>query len=208
MLISDAGRYNDGEGQWTSMLQALGNTGGTMPMEQARWEVRAAFEVLSAPGVGFGAIKSTLQKLARVQANRVRFPDKRIVNGRIVVMVALALCFSSRGDGFVPDLGLFVRGQTAALKRLAVVMVEDAWPLRQLLRALGHGERNPGCVLAALLGASLVTSRVPSYAVPRDVVVSSLVVMAASLHSPACVAWRQWKEGKNLSTAGSVLTSK
>ena len=56
---------------------------------------------------------------------------------------------------------VIVGRQTAALKRLAVIMVEDAWPLPQQLLGLRHSERNltASCVLAALLGASLVTAR-------------------------------------------------
>ena len=56
-----------------------------------------------------------------------------------VMAVATGLLFSTMGDGFVPDLGLFVRGPTAALKRLGVIAVEDALPT--------YGAPHVGCAL-------------------------------------------------------------
>ena len=150
--------------------------------------------------MGFGALKSCFQKMARVQANVVEiplppqgYPQITRVDGRILVMVALAITFTSRGGGFVPDLGLYVRGQVAALKRLGVTMVEDAWPERPMLRGMPGVtlvERDPGVVLAALLAAATVCVQVTDYYVPKTVIKSALHVMAASLHSSNVIAWR------------------
>lgn len=196
-LLSDACRYSvrDERGQQAnvSMLE-------NMDFATARAHVSASFGVLSGPKVGFGALKSCFQKMARVQANVVAIPLPPMpysqithIDGRILVMVALAITFTSRGGGFVPDIGLYVRGQVAALKRLGVTMVEDAWPERPMLNGLPGvtvEERNPGVVLAALLAAATVCVQVTDYHVPRAVIKSALHVMAASLHSSNVISWR------------------
>ena len=196
-LLSDACKYKvrDGERRET-MVGMLGN----MDPNTARVYVEASFGVLSGPKVGFGALKSCFQKMARVQANVVDiplppqgYPQITRVDGRILVMVALAIAFTSRGGGFVPDIGLYVRGQVAALKRLGVTMVEDAWPERPMLNGLPGvtlEERDPGVVLAALLAAATVCVQVTDYYVPKTVIKSALHVMAASLHSSNVIAWR------------------
>lgn len=205
-LMSDACKYKvkDEHGQ-TLTVSMFGN----LNVETARDQVAAAFGVLSGSNVRFGALKSCLQKMARIQANQVRiplppegYPQITLIDGRILVMVALAITFTSRGGGFVPDLGLYVKGQVAAMKRLGVTMVEDAWPERPMLKGLpgkSSAERDPGIILAALMGASLVCMRVVDYNVPLTVIKSCLHIMAASLHSSNVIAWRSGLRGTEMS---------
>jgi hypothetical protein len=166
---------------------------GDLTEEQAANEVKVCFDVLGGPNVSFGALKSCIQKLARVQADRVRMPQGEIVNGRVAIMVALGILFTSRGSGFVPDLGLYVRGATSALKRLGVIMVEDAWPERAQLRGLPGptpADRDSGVVMAAILATSLLTAQVADYYPRRSIIRNCMHVMAASLHSDKLISWR------------------
>ncbi|MGB2470331.1 MAG: hypothetical protein ACPIA5_05720, partial [Flavobacteriales bacterium] len=165
--------------------------GSPMSPDVAKTDALKAFRVLNTPGVGFGFLKSCFQKIPRVHADMVTLPDGvTTVNARLVVMVALGLCFSKKGDGFIPDLGMFVRGQTAALKRLGVICCEDALPYSGLLKCLKFGKRNVGKVVAALMGAGLTTMRVSDYNAPDDLIVSSLMISAAAVESRLIVAWR------------------
>ena len=187
LISSNAARFNV-DGVLTSALE--------MPREQALADIAKAYEHLSQRTVGFGFLKSCLQKLCRVQAHKVIMPDEATVDARIVAMVAIGLCFSNKGDGFVPDLGTFVRGQTAALKRLAVTCCEDAWPQVGLLKGLNYGKRNTGTVVSALLGASLLTVRIPTYNVPRSVVVSAMLINCMAVQTQLVVRWRGTAVGR------------
>ena len=115
---------------------------------------------LAHPGVSFGALKSLMQKIARFRPNKnVRFPggDNAAdydVNAKVVMLAATLLCLSTKGDGYLPDLHMSVRGATAACKRLAVIAVEDAW-------FSGENDRSPS--LRALLGLAMATMRMPDY---------------------------------------------
>lgn len=166
---------------------------GDLTEEQAEAQVAMCSKVLSGAHVSFGGLKSCIQKLARVQADRVRLPQGEIVNGRVAIMVCLGLLFTSRGSGFVPDLGLYVRGATSALKRLSVVMVEDAWPTRAHLKGLPGltpADRDPGVVMAAILSTSLLTAQVADYYPSRSIIRNCMHVMAAALHSDKLISWR------------------
>jgi len=115
---------------------------------------------LAHPGVSFGALKSLMQKIARFRPNQsVRFPggdneEDYAVNARMVMLAATLLCLSTKGDGYLPDLHMSVRGATAACKRLAVIAVEDSW-------FSGADDRSPS--LRALLGLAMATMRMPDY---------------------------------------------
>lgn len=114
---------------------------------------------LAHASVSFGALKSLMQKIARFRPNKdVRFPDDAggtyDVNARVVMLAATLLCLSTKGDGYLPDLHMSVRGATAACKRLAVIAVEDSW-------FSGENDRSPA--LRALLGLAMATMRMPDY---------------------------------------------
>ena len=198
-MMSDACKFRvQGEDGEISKVHLFGD----LTEEQAEGQVKVCFDVLSGPNVSFGALKSCIQKLARVQADRVRMPHGEVVNGRIAIMVALGLLFTRRGDGFVPDLGLFVRGATSALKRLGVIMVEDAWPERAQLKGLPGptpADRDSGVVMAAILATSLLTAQVADYYPRRSLIRNCMHVMAAALQSDRVISWR------NVNMAGSAL---
>ena len=187
------------------MVSALRSVQSDDPAAEYKRQARQVFEVLKQPGVGFGFLKSCFQKLCRLQAHQIRLPNATKVDGRVVVMVALGLCFSKKGDGFVPDLGMFVRGQTAALKRLGVTCGEDAFPKTELLGGLRHGAQDPGTVIAALMGAGLCTMRIASYNVPDSVIVSAMLVNCMALETPAVVIWRSPVRIQNVAAANQPV---
>lgn len=188
-MMSDACKFRVPDENGISEVHLFGD----LMEEQVQAQVKTCFEVLSGPNVSFGALKSCIQKLARVQADRVRLPQGEIVNGRVAIMVCLGILFTSRGSGFIPDLGLYVRGATSALKRLGVIMVEDAWPEREQLNGLPGStpaDRDSGVVMAAILATSLLTSQVADYYPRRSIIRNCMHVMAAALHSDKLISWR------------------
>lgn len=130
-----------------------------------------------------GPLKSSMQKLVRFNAQSVELPDGSNVPAIVCAMAALGICFTNRGDEFIPDLSLFVRGPTAALKRLGVIMIEDAWPK-------GDGEKVSG-MLAAIMASSLATLRLPSWSPPLELVRVTLLTIGACVRSDRVLAWRK-----------------
>ena len=192
-------KLEDGSIQLVSLLDGL---------DEARMtsELAAVFDVLSTSTIGAGALKSLLQKALRYGAKYTELPDGVHADTRIVVLVTIALLYTIKSV-FVPDLGTHVRGCTNAAKRLAVIMVEDAWPRMGLLRGLGavHGQSfNPGTVLSALLGVALVTARVATYEPDDSVLFASLLVGVACHQSEQILDWRGHSEASELSTRSDL----
>ena len=160
-------------------------------------EIDTVFGVLTAPSIGAGALKSLLQKSLRYGAKETALPagygGGARVDTRIVVLVCVALLYTIKSS-FMPDLGLHVRGCTNASKRIAVIMVEDAWPRMELLRGLSaisdDGDFNPGSVLSALMGVALTTARVATYEPPDSVIFASMLVAVACHQSDEIIDWR------------------
>ena len=117
------------------------------------------WRVLNQDGVKAGALKSIMQKLIRFGAPRCRLPapvaaDGVVVDTDRVVVAATLLCLSTKGDSYLPDLHMSVRGVTAACKRLAVIAVEDAW-------FAGDGDHSG--TLVGLLAMAMVSARYDGY---------------------------------------------
>lgn len=122
-------------------------------------EHELVWRVLNQDGVKAGALKSIMQKLIRFGAPRCRLPapvaaDGVVVDTERVVVAATLLCLSTKGDSYLPDLHMSVRGVTAACKRLAVIAVEDAW-------FAGDGDRSG--TLVGLLAMAMVSARYDKY---------------------------------------------
>ena len=75
-----------------------------------------------------GPLKSAFQKFVRIRTDRVAIPDRE-VSSKLFVASTFALCATKAGDAYLPDLHISVPGHVAALKRAAIVMVEDALPV-------------------------------------------------------------------------------
>ena len=134
-----------------------------------------------------GPLKSAFQKLVRFGSERVQLPGGSVDSG-IACMAALGICFTNRGDEFLPDLSLFVRGATAALKRLGVVMAEDAWPEFD----------DPSSMLAATMAAALATVRLPQWIPPQSIITSCLKIINACCKSRCVLRWRTQQVSTNI----------
>ena len=133
-----------------------------------------------------GALKSLLQKVARFHAEKVDLQTDPglilcpiLVSPAVVAAVAVALLFAHKGD-FSPELQLFTRGCTAALKRTAVIAVEDAWV---------HAPDS--CrTISMLLALALATKEMREYEPPRDAVLATIRMAGQSALSNCMIAWR------------------
>lgn len=99
------------------------------------------------------------------------------VPASVVAALSAALLFAETGV-FSPELQLFTRGCTAALKRLAIILVEDAWVPGSEQAVLG------------LLCLALATQRMGEYLPPRRVVLAALRLAARAADAETLIAWR------------------
>ena len=112
------------------VCEALNAAPRLLPSEVRPAEVEHAAAAL-AP-LSAGGLKSLLQKALRFHARGVDLGFGAAGGGAtlptpLVAAVGAALLFAERGS-FSPELQTFTRGGTAAFKRAAVVLLEDAWP--------------------------------------------------------------------------------
>lgn len=196
-LMSDRWKFSQPDGR-QSLFEDL------CP-EAADAHVDACFAVIDRPSVTAGSLKSMLQKAIRFGAESTLLPEVApeatepvLVDTRIFIAVVLGLLFSTRSS-FVPDLGTHVRGPTAALKRLAVILVEDGWAQRVSLEGLGlmssDAAKNPSRALAALMGAALAATRLGAWHPTKEIVVSSMAIAIAAHQSPTLIDWRTVQAG-------------
>lgn len=103
-------------------------------------------------GATAGELRSLLQKIIRFAGSAVVMaaPSGEVHAATHDVLQAVMLRFVVHAGGFVPQLQTFVRGLPSFLKRLAVIIVEDAWipegcdrALHDLLLAAVVSEQDP-----------------------------------------------------------------
>ena len=129
------------------------------------------WDLLAQPSVSFGALKSLMQKIARFRPNKTVMLPVADANGsyeanaKMTMLAATLLCLSTKGDGFLPELHLSVRGATAACKRLGVIAIEDSWFLNSITHT--PADRSPS--LRALFGLGMATMRMSDYHVSAEV---------------------------------------
>ena len=156
-------------------VSLAGALGGTDAQRDAVWAC------LVQPGVGAGALKSLMQKAVRFGQPLTELPDETgtplSVPTRLVMAAATLLCLSTRGDMYLPDLHISVRGITNACKRLAVIAAEDAW-----FADPAHG----ASTLEALLGLAAVAARCATYQI--DTATAKRVALVAA-DLAASAAW-------------------
>ena len=131
-------------------------------------------------GMSAGVLKSYLQKLIRFRAGSVESPEISVVDARAMVVVVLCRLCALAGS-FSPELQLFTRGCTAALKRLAVIAVEDSWV---------DAPSTPS-IITALLGVAVVSKYMASYHPPVSMVAAVCEFAIALGQSPLVLAWRR-----------------
>jgi superfamily II DNA or RNA helicase len=148
------------------------------------------WDLLAQPSVSFGALKSLMQKTARFRPKTVMLPipdenGECEANAKMVMLAATLLCLSTKGNGYLPDLHMSVRGATAACKRLGVIAVEDSW----FLNSTAHTPEDRSPSLRALFGLAMATMRMSNYHISAEVAkeVGKLAVHLVS--SKQIIAW-------------------
>lgn len=165
-----------------AVCEALGLEGA-----EERAHVEAAYNLLSR--MSSGGLKSSMQKTIRFHSSVVQLlpgvpakagsagatAAKEItkVPSRVYAATALALLFADKGS-FSPELQLYTRGCTSALKRLAIILVEDTWlQVPKIERAL-----------RSLLGLALACQRITTYYPSRKSVLKAIALAALAADSP------------------------
>lgn len=126
-----------------------------------------------------GGLKSCLQKAIRFGASTVNLGGA-VVPTPLVAATVVALLFADKGS-FSPELQLFTRGGTAAFKRLAVILVEDAW-----IDTEGGLEHH----VLALVALALAMQRMVDYEPPNAGIVAAVRLAGLAAASSCVVAWR------------------
>lgn len=140
-----------------------------------------------------GGLKSLLQKTIRFHAKSV---DMNLNNEEgenklpvaLVAATAAGLLFTRAGN-FSPELQLYTRGCTSALKRMGVIIAEDAWVAKATKAVLG------------LMATAYATQRMPEYQPPHSVVLATMKLAAKAAESPVLIAWRKSVPPQNAITA-------
>lgn len=180
MRIPSSGATHDSVEDLT--IEALQGLQGLQALEV---EARRCVEVLR--HFSMGVLKSCLQKTIRFHAKKVDIYGERI-SVEVVAAVSTGLLFALKG-GFSPELQLFSKGSTAALKRLGVILVEDAW--------------DSAAALAALFGLASVSCG--DYAVPREVTVLVMRLAAKAAGSSTVISRKTGSESRSESRSESTL---
>jgi len=134
-----------------------------------------------------GMLKSALQKAVRFGAPLVTpLSGASPWDARCYTATAGALLLLNPG-GFVPQIQKMVRGVVAALKRTAVVAIEDAYPGAE---AADDGSLPSVGPVVSMLGTALVCQHVRGYTPSAEATRVCLVTLVAACESDAVVAWR------------------
>ena len=149
------------------------------------------WDLLAQPSVSFGALKSLMQKIARFRPNKtvmlpVTDPNGCLeANAKMTMLAATLLCLSTKGDGYLPDLHMSVRGATAACKRLGVIAIEDSWFLNNTPHT--PADRSPS--LRALFGLGMATMRMADYHISAEVAKEIGRLSTHLVSSKQIIAW-------------------
>ena len=190
-----------------TVVDALKQQGILGAEDQATWLVLPKIEqcVEALRPLSIGGLKSLLQKTIRFRAKTVNLGltqhDQQLdvqqhnssegsaagvdtlscrPPAALVAAIAATLLFCEAGV-FSPELQLYTRGSTSALKRTAVTLVEDSW--------VEGAEQE----LQALMCLALATQRMPDYEPSREVILATARLAAKAVESPLLVAWREEK---------------
>lgn len=149
-------------------------------------------------------LKSMLQKAARYGATNVELGKEQtgldhdiVAPTYIFNAVVAASMFACKG-AFSPELQLFTRGCTAAFKRIAVTMVEDAWPTR------GSGDKF--VLLCGLLGYALITQRMTQWNPPLVTIHSAILAAASMSRSRSMLKWHNRECGPHVKHESVEMT--
>ena len=156
----------------------LAKYGDKMKLDTVVSQIRACMDALER--LTMGGVKSVLQKVLRFGAKQVSLPTSSSRHGHVVCSNIMAACCSATlfvlAGAFIPELQCFSRGCVAALKRLAVIIMEDAW----LSKAR----------LDVLTVAALLFQRCPSRNPWPELISYTIEVTLEVVDSPCIWDWR------------------
>lgn len=142
-----------------------------------------------------GGLKSLMQKAVRLHARDVSISSAHTAPGPLVAATCAALLFADKGT-FSPELQLFTRGGTAAFKRIAVILVEDSWPVGEVGGGASESSSpSTAAAVCALTTLAVAMQRIPAYHPPGSAVVAALRVVARAALAPTIVTWRSGDVG-------------
>ena len=135
--VPTAGKVIQQEQIKPTLMEMIGNPEAWQRLCSPDWaKLDTFFKINDHALVSAGPLKSALQKVVRVRAEHVAlgFPTNprdaptELVRAEMFVASCFLLLATAKGNSYLPDLHLTVPGHVAALKRAAIVMVEDAHP--------------------------------------------------------------------------------
>lgn len=134
-----------------------------------------------------GELRSEMQKVSRYRAARVTpfklDPADPITGQDAAKILVWALC--SKPCCLDTNLGKMVRGDASALKRTAVIAMEDAW--------VRGGEEK----VAALVLLAWALARLPQYQPPLQVFDACASFLSATVESDIVISWhRHWQRDR------------
>lgn len=158
-----------------------------------------------------GALKSLMQKVVRVGACSWKFWGDNFVpfqyesestadisehrdslenvDARVLAMVVFGLLCSSFGDMHLPEQQMqFVPGESAAFKRLAVIMVEDSWPVALPPDWFAKGYDTSYWLSTFTSYALALKNPADGYHVKESIISHAMLVIASAVASPYHVA--------------------
>tara|TARA_B110001452_G_scaffold267148_1_gene275969 strand:+ start:4266 stop:10625 length:6360 start_codon:yes stop_codon:yes gene_type:complete len=191
MLTQMNSRRAPTEEHSSAARMAASSTEGSLPDSRVR--------------IGAGFLKSLMQKAVRIGARSWKFwgddyvpgmtedapppPSLEDMDASLLAMAAFGLCCSHLGDAKLPELQMkSVPGPSAAFKRLAIIMVEDAWPvaLPQLWFERGYDASYwLNCFASHAL---LLSAPQRKYHTSLDMMASAMIVVASAASSEYHVA--------------------
>ncbi len=188
--------------QMNSLQKLTENSSSAVGMEAASTE---GLLPDSRVRIGAGFLKSLMQKAVRIGAKSWKFwgddyvpsgmsgeplpPCLEDMDAALLAMAAFGLCCSHLGDAKLPELQMkSVPGPSAAFKRLAIIMVEDAWPVALPTRWLERGYDTSYWLNCFASHALLLSAPQRKYHTSLDTMVSAMIVVASAASSPYHVA--------------------
>eukprot|EP00760_Papus_ankaliazontas_P034365 PhM_4_TR7150/c0_g1_i1/m.50766 len=146
----------------------------------------------SLPGLAtLGQMKSLLQKVIRFGPTHVDLSSglglssastAAVVDARTVACVTFVRMLVHRGM-FVPEIGKYTRGVSAAFKRLGVILFEDAWVAHSVKKSTSS--MSP----AAVFACALLAEHDPTWFPPESVCAAAIKTVANAVASPFAL-WR------------------
>lgn len=139
--------------------------------------------------LSLSVLKSAMQKIIRAAPRNISLPDGQMVHSE-VLLESIVQEGCSRAGHFNPNVGKYIRGAAAMLKRLIVTVFEDA------ACPVGYLDTAHRVMVAAFL-----CDRVRTYQVPQRIITEAINLASATMRH---LAWNQYKFPKKFRRASTA----